>query len=172
MARQLEMTRPHLEGLPPLIPPPGCELRTYQPGDEVHWARIMNDCIGQGWTGERCLAEMVRRPEFRSDGCFFAVVDGVPEGTATTWVKENLAPETGYVHMVGVAPSRRGLGLGALVSLATLHWFRDHGFRRALLNTDDWRLPAIAIYLKLDFEPVLFDDEHRERWNAVREKLG
>jgi mycothiol synthase len=170
--RQLEMRRADLEGLPPLRVPDGCALRTFQPGDEAAWARIMNDCVGQDWTPERCRAELLERPEFSADGCFIALVDGVPQGTATAYSREGLAPETGYVHMVGVAPACRGRGLGLLVTLATLHWFRDHGFHRALLHTDDWRLPAIGSYLKLGFEPVLFDDDHRRRWAEVRGLLA
>lgn len=169
--RQLQMRRSHLDGLPPLEVPSGCELRTYQPGDEVHWARIMNQCIGQDWTPARCLKELVNCPQFRADGCFIASVNGVPQGSATAWVKPELE-EDGYVHMVGVDPASRGKGLGGVVSLAVLHWFRDHGFRRAVLHTDDWRLPAIHIYLKLGFEPVLFDEHHRQRWETVGHKLS
>ena len=169
---QLEMVLPSLEALPILSVPSACGLRSYLPGDELHWARIMNHCIGQDWTGERCRAELVERPEFRADGCFFATIDGVPQGTATAWRRAYLGPETGYVHMVGVAPIARGRGLGRLVSLATLHWFRDHGFQRALLHTDDWRLPAIHIYRSLGFEPVLYNEEHTRRWNEVHGKLN
>jgi len=170
--RQLEMRRPDLDGLPPLEAPEGVALRSYLPGDEAHWARIMNDSIGEGWTAERCRVELIERAEFRAEGCFFATVDGVPQGTATAWVKAGLAPETGYVHMVGVSPSCRGRGLGRLVSLAALHWFREHGFRRALLHTDDWRLPALGVYFQLGFEPVLFDAEHARRWEVVRSHLA
>jgi mycothiol synthase len=172
MPQQLEMSRPHLEELPTLAIPGGSGLRTFVPGDEEHWVRIMNDCIGSAWTVERCRAELVERPEFRADGCFFALVEGIPQGTATAWVKPELVGETGYVHMVGAAPSYRGRGLGLLVTLAALHWFRAHGFRRAVLHTDDWRLPAIGVYRRLGFEPVLIDDEHARRWAEVEEKLG
>lgn len=169
--RQLEMVRPHLDDLPPLEVPPGCALRTYLPGDENHWARIMNDSIGSGWDGTRCLRDLVNRVQFHADGCFFATVDGVPEGTATAYVLEAFQPDAGYVHMVGVAPAQRGRGLGLLVTLATLHWFERRGFRQALLRTDDWRLPAIGVYLRLGFEPVLFDDSHAARWAEVRRQL-
>ena len=169
--RQLEMLLPHLDGLPPLVVPSGCGLRAYEPGDEAAWARIMNECVGQDWTAKRCRAELVERPEFRADGCFIATVGGVPQGTATAWVKPALAPETGYVHMVGVAPQQRGRGLGMLVTLATLHWFHDHGFQQVVLHTDDWRLAAIGVYRKLGFQPVLFDDRHTQRWAEVEGKL-
>ena len=169
--RQLQMRLPTLEGLPEPRPPAGTELRTYLPGDEAHWARIMNECIGENWTPERCLEELVRRPQFRPDACFFAIVGGVPQGTATAWLHPAYLPDRGYLHMIGVASEQRGRGLGTLVTLAALGWFREHGFAGAVLDTDDWRLPAIAVYLKLGFGPVLFDDEHARRWTAVRASL-
>jgi mycothiol synthase len=169
--RQLEMVRPHLVQLPALVPTPGCELRTYRPGDETHWARIMNDCIGEGWTAEKCLDQLVQEPIFRPDGCFFAAIERVPRGSATAWQKPERGADEGYVHMVGVEHGFRGRGLGFLLTLATLHWFREHGFRRAVLHTDDWRIPAIGVYLKLGFEPVLFDAEHTRRWADVRARL-
>jgi len=170
--RQLEMRRRTLEDLPEIQLSPGCELRSYQHGDEEHWARIMNHCIGTKWTAERCLAELVQRAEFDPEGCLFAVVEGLPQGTATAWQKAELRGDTGYLHMVGVAPDFRGRGLGHMVTLAALRWFREQGYRRVILHTDGWRLPAIRTYLRLGFQPVLFNDEHTHRWEAVRSRLS
>lgn len=166
------MRRRTLGDLPELEVPSGCTLRSYQPGDEEHWARIMNRCIGVRWTAERCLAELVQRNEFDRRGCFFAVLDGLPQGTATAWQKSDQRGDTGYVHMVGVTPAYRGRGIGRLVTLATLHWFREQGYRRVVLHTDDWRLPAIHTYQRLGFEPVYFDVEHTIRWEAVHARLS
>lgn len=169
--RQLEMRLTNLSDLPDLELPSGVTLRSYQPGDECAWACIMNHCIDPPWTAERCRAELIRRNEFDPNGCFFAVVGGVPRGTATAWQKRPERGETGYIHMVGVAPAYRGRGMGRLVTLAVLHWFRQQGYRRVVLHTDDWRLPALQTYLRLGFEPVLFDTHHARRWERVRAKL-
>src|SRR3712207_5588670 len=96
--RQLQMRLERLDALPALEVPAGVGLRTYRPGDEAHWAQIMNDCIGQDWTAERCLRELVERPEFRADACFFATVEDLPVGSATAWLHPKYAPVTGYVH--------------------------------------------------------------------------
>lgn len=156
--------------LPPLVPAPGVLLRTFRPGDEHHWARIMNECIGDDWTAGACRERLVDRPEFQADGCFFAEVDGTPQGTATAWRHPHLDARTGYVHMVGVARAARGRGLGRLVTLAVLHYMRSQGCRRAVLETDDWRIPAVITYLGLGFEPVPSDEEDRRRWAAVLEQ--
>jgi len=52
-----------------------------------------------------------------------------------------------------------------------LGWFRDHGFAESLLNTDDFRLPAIAMYLSLGFQPEHREEAHRARWSAIRVAL-
>lgn len=169
--RQLEMRHTRLSELPPLEPPAGCTLRCYQPGDEADWAEIMNHCIGMKWTAARCRVELIERREFDSEGCFFALVDGIPQGTATAWQKPEQRGDTGYVHMVGVSPAYRGQGLGRLVTLAVLHWLRGQGYRRVILHTDEWRLLAIRTYLRLGFRPVFFDDHHMRRWDAVENRL-
>lgn len=169
--RQLEMRRTSLGELPPLAPPAGCTLRSYQPGDEAEWARIMNHCFGTQWTPERCLTELVQREEFDPQGCFFVAVDGIPQGAAAAWQKPEHLGDTGFVHMVGVVPEFRGRGFGRLVTLAVLHWLREQGYRRVILHTDDWRLPAIRSYLSLGFRPVLFNDHHARRWELVQARL-
>lgn len=168
---QLRMFRSNLEGLPELALPEGYRLRTYQPGDEDAWARIMNQGIGTDWTAERCRQELIDRPQFTPDRLFFVVAKGEPVGSACAWVWDPSERETGYVHMVCVVPEHRGRRLGYLLTLATLHWFRDHGFRHAILDTDDFRLPAIKEYLNLGFVPLLREDSHLERWQKVAAEL-
>ena len=169
---QLHMRRPHLEGLPDLVVPEGYRLRSYQPGDEAPWAEIMNHSIGSKWTEERCRDELTSRREFRPKGFFVATHEERPVATACAWVREAELPGEGTVHMVGALPEHRGKGLGTLVTLAVVRWFAANGFQSARLSTDDWREPAVATYLKLRFEPVVFDEDHERRWRALREKLG
>jgi len=57
------------------------------------------------------------------------------------------------------------------VCAAVVRCFADAGCRRIYLKTDDWRLAAIKVYLKLGFEPFLFLPDMRERWEAVCERL-
>ena len=170
--RQLQMIRPHLDALPALQLHPEYSLRCYGSGDEAAWAAIMNDCIGSDWTAERCRTELIERPGFRADGLYFAVKGDEVVGTACAWVSPPGQGDVADVHMVGVSPEHRGHNLGYAVTLAALWWMNEHGFKRAHLSTDDWRLPAIETYLRLGFEPVLYDRAHRDRWARVYEQLG
>ena len=172
MARQLRMVRPDLDNLPTLELPPGYDMRTYQKGDEVHWANIISDSFG----GKRRNAQDTRyeitgQERFVPEGLYFATYEGTPVGTACAWRQTLDETEVGYVHMVGVVSAHTGHKLGKWVSLAVLTYFRDYGFKCAMLDTDDFRTPAIKTYLNLGFVPVYLEDGQSKRWRDIFEKL-
>jgi mycothiol synthase len=172
---QLRMRRPTLEDLPSAEPPFGYRLRTFRDGDEAAWGAIMSapDGIGADWTVDKVRVSMMEQPQFAADGLFFAICDAaaeLPVASATAWRVPADEYATGYVHMVGALPEHRGKGLGRLVTLATLHYFREHGFGDVILDTDDVRLPAIRTYLGLGFVPMYRQDplsDHVSRWSSV-----
>ncbi len=81
-------------------------------------------------------------------------------------------PGDAYLHWVGGRKAHAGKRLGRYVSLAALHAGCERGYTGAWLETDDFRLPAIKTYLDLDFVPVMREDGHSERWDAVRAELS
>lgn len=165
-ASQLRMVRRSFDRLPEICIPDGYELRTYQPGDETAWAEIMNSGIGS-WAVEKVHQELTGNPRFRADALFFITFEGKPVASACAWVHDPGETEKGYLHMVCALPEHRGKQLGYQVTLAVLHYFRDHGFKEVWLSTDDVRIPAMKSYLRLGFEPFSEDDAHRERWANV-----
>lgn len=169
--KQLRMDCIDLSFLPNLHMPDGYTLRTYQPGDEAAWASIMNTGIGE-WTAELCRKELTSKPQFLSDGLFFAISDGVPIGSACAWRMTENDVKDGCLHMVCVLPEHRGNRLGYLLTLAVMHYFRDNGYEKISLTTDDWRIAAIKTYLRLGFKPYYYDDSHIKRWNAIFEKIN
>ena len=50
----------------------------------------------------------------------------------------------------------KGKGIGYTVCAAVTRSLVERGYSRIFLTTDDWRLPAIAIYLKLGYVPDLY----------------
>ena len=50
--------------------------------------------------------------------------------------------------------------------------FIQAGYEEIYLRTDDFRLPALKVYLKLGYEPLLYADDMKGRWKAVCAKLG
>ena len=172
MPRQLRMVRPDLENLPALEVPAGYAVRTYQDGDDVHWANIINASFGGERTAAHTRREIIDREVFDPEGLFFATFQGTPIGTACTWKRSTDEREVGYLHMVGVGSKHAGHGLGKCVSLCVLHHLKAHGFICAMLDTDDFRLPAVKTYLNLSFSPVYVDTDQPSRWQKVIENLG
>lgn len=169
---QLEMRHPHLDDIPTISLPDGHTIRTYLRGDEAAWAAIMNECIGSGWTAERCRASLIEKPQFEPEGLFFAVCGGQPVGTACAWRNAAEERQVGYVHMVGVLRAHRGKRLGWAVTVEVLSYLKRRTFSEARLLTDDFRLSAIRSYLGVGFEPLLTHESHPERWKKVYEQLG
>ena len=173
MARQLRMVRPTLENLPELELPSGYGMRTYREGDEAHWAHIISNSFGgRKRTAQDTRNEITNRDVFLPDGFYFATHQGTPVGTACAWRQSVEETEVGYVHMVGVVTEHTGHKLGKWVSLAVLTYFRDNGFRSAMLDTDDFRIPAVKTYLNLGFIPVYVEEGQPERWQQIFETLG
>ncbi len=170
--QQLRMALPDLERLPLIDVPAGYALRTYRPGDEAAWCEIMNTGIGTDWTAEKCRRELTEREPFLPDGCFFATRTGEAVATACAFDVLPEGANAAQVHMVCAKPAHRGRGLGRLVTLAVLHYMREHGFSAAFLGTDDFRVPAIKTYLGLGFIPDYIEDSHRTRWSAIFAKIG
>jgi mycothiol synthase len=163
------MRRESLEGLPILEVPHGLALRTFHGGDEGCWARLMTGAIGvwdEASTGRLFLGD----PGVREEGIFFL---GTGEDCVATATDKRLPEsEVGYLHMVAVAPRYRGRGFGRCISLAALNHMRDRACLKAVLDTDDFRLPAIATYLALGFVPDMLEADHAERWRAIFAELG
>ena len=171
MARQLRMVRPNLAGLPQLEIPEGYEIRTYQEGDDVHWANVISDSFGGERTPEDARRDIMDRDVFDPEGLYFVTYQGTPVGTTCAWKDTLDETDVGIVHMVGVHSTHTGHKLGRCVTLSVLLYLRDHSFKCAKLGTDDFRLPAIKTYLNLGFLPVYVDVTQPERWREIFRKL-
>ncbi|SEN81361.1 Ribosomal protein S18 acetylase RimI [Paenibacillus sp. OV219] len=166
---QFVMERADLADLPELELSPGYELRYYQPGDEKHWEQIVQ--LAFGWQKDFHKA-IANDPFFKPERVLFICYNDKPVATACAWYEEKFGEHCGYVHMVGVHPEHSGKGLGYSVSLAVLQQMRSEGFDRAVLETDDFRLSAIKIYLRLGFKPTYIHDNHAGRWDQVYRQLN
>lgn len=174
-APQLLMHR-RLQDLPSLELPAGFSARSYQPGDAAAWEHIIHHSFGmdaQGLFDRNMRIDPAYRPERVWFICRKQESGDQPVATASAWrqpFKRDV--DTGTLHMVGVHPDHAGMGLGSLVSLAALHQMHREGKSAAVLQTDDHRLSAIKTYLKLGFEPLLIDENQRQRWVDVFETLN
>ena len=84
-----------------------------------------------------------------------------------TWLR----PFSGEVGWVAGDPAHRGCGLGTAVVAAVTARFIEIGYPSIHLFTEHYRLPALAIYLRLDYRPLLYRPEMVDLWQAVCAKL-
>ncbi len=173
MEDQLKMGLQDLEHLPKLQCPDGYHIRTYQKGDEVHWARIMDIAfVDQGRTAQDTYTNVISQPAFDPNGFLFAIYEDLPIGTACAWNRELSGKRIGYIDMLAVLPEHRGYKLGKWLTVFLLHYFKAQRVAYVMLDTDDFRLPAIKNYLNLGFVPVNAGANHGERWRVIFEKLN
>jgi mycothiol synthase len=169
---QLQMDLDSLDRLPEAKVAEGYRLRIYQQGDEAAWCRLVNDCIGGRMDEASCRSSLTATPQFAPEDMSLAEHGAEVVGTACAHRGAHTPEGVGYVHMVAVDPSHRGKGLGRALTVAVLRRFRELGYRAATLQTDDFRLSAIRLYLGLGFHPAMTDESHPARWEAVLVQLG
>ncbi|MEJ5250488.1 MAG: GNAT family N-acetyltransferase [Chthonomonadetes bacterium] len=156
---------------PPL--PEGYRLRNIRPGEEEKYLALMRKVgFAEGWT----VADVQRFMRNVLPGGFF-VVEHVSTGDLVATAMANHSPNeqhpnAGVLDWVAADPAHQGKGLGKVVVYAVVRLLVQRGYQRIYLLTDDWRLPAIATYLSLGWEPYIYNEEMDVRWQKVREALS
>jgi GNAT superfamily N-acetyltransferase len=169
---QLVMELDSLENLPDVTVPAGYTIRTYREGDSADWCRLISAGIGGKYDEKQFRQSTAGASGFDPQGLFFAERDGLTVGTACAIYSADFPSDMGYLHMVAVDPMHRGHGLGKALTVAVLRRFRGRRFKRAVLQTDDFRLAAIRLYLSLGFRPWFTHESHEARWREVYQELG
>ncbi|MHB1151547.1 MAG: GNAT family N-acetyltransferase [Eubacteriales bacterium] len=153
----------------------GYEVRTLT-GDMIEgWCEASMELTGDiKWSREEFISNMLLNPPMTLSPkhifCAIETATGRVVGTASACLDGT--KNYGAVHMVTVSPDCKGLGLGKAVCAACVNAFVENGITEAILSTDDFRTPAIAIYLLLGFLPSLFEDDMRGRWTEVLNNMG
>ena len=167
---QLFMRQPDFAGLPPAPPlEPGYVLRPAVPADHEQLAALLSEAFEDAWDAQRVAAEFSP-----GNGVEATYVVAGPSGVVATAAARLLPdryPDAGYVHYVGARFSERGKRLGELVTGRVLAHFAAAGLHQAVLETDDFRLPAIWTYLRLGFVPEPRVPGDVVRWSRVLRNL-
>ena len=156
--------------MPPL--PAGYAVRTFQDGDdEEALARVLTAAFGEEWSVDRVRTGLTQAPDVLA--VYIVTWQGQPVATASSRSAPDTFPGSGYVHWVGALPEHAGRGLGAALMGRLLQDFRERGCQDAVLETDDFRLPAIKIYLRYGFLPVyeVKGEDQRARWAMLFQTL-
>ena len=148
--------------------PEGYELRQYRADDEGAYKELFN----LGFTGdslEHTLAQAI------ADG-FYVIEHPASGHLVASCVAErgnwDGGHERGILGWLIGDPSHAGLGLGTIVAAEVTDRLAEEGYSDPGLSTDDFRLAAIGIYLKLGWRPYLYLEDMERRWRVTCERLG
>ena len=149
----------------------GFRLRNTLDSDLAEYNRLRSSVEFNVWEPEY-LAEY--RKKTLSDGMF--AIEELKTGklTAAASAELMIQPEfadVGYLGWVMTDPEYRGLRLGKCASVAAMRRLYQEGYRVFMLHTDDFRIPALKVYLSLGWKPWLYLDEMEARWRAIAAKL-
>ena len=168
------MVRTNLDNVPEFVLPAGFVLRWYQPGDEADWLRIhlaadhYNEITPTLFHQQFSLDENL----LRERQCYLLDPHGKVIGMAAAWFNNNFEGERcGRVHWVAILPEQQGKGLSRPIMTATCRRLRELGHDRAYLSTSTARLPAIRLYLRFGFEPLIRSREDAQVWRALQTRL-
>lgn len=150
--------------------PPGYLIRRYRAGDDAALAEIFADGKLGLETVEAVRREFIGDPAFRAERVFLLEYEGQAVGTAAMWTSAG-DPKHAYLHMVAVLSAHRSKHLGWALTAASARQAYREGFDIQRLFTDDWRLPAIRLYLDMGYYPLYVDDTHCRRWSELAVRL-
>jgi mycothiol synthase len=80
-------------------------------------------------------------------------------------------PATGSLGWLVTDPTHGSQGLATTVVLAVMNRLFAEGFETVYLSTEDERLAAIHIYLKLGWQPLLYAEDMHDRWQTIEAAL-
>ncbi len=157
----------------PAIPglPDGYAIRSLLAGDEQALADMLAAAFPEhAWDLAAVQKDLLGPADVEKT--YVAVHHGMVVGTATARYVPDWYPHSQYVHWVGVHPHHRGKDLGKWLTVRVMEHGREAGRRDAVLETDDFRIPAIKVYLSLSFVPECRSEGDAARWAMVADALG
>jgi len=161
----LLMRRPDLARLPS-VP---AEVVPAGPDDAAGLARLLDASFDETWDEGRVRRDLLDDPTVTAT---LLIRDGETViATASARSLPDRYPDAGYLHWVAADPAVRGRGLGFAVVVAVLHRFAADGFAGSVLQTDDHRLAAIRLYLRLGYVPQYPEPDHEPRWSTILPRL-
>ncbi len=149
----------------------GYRLRQITSADFAKYRALMDSVGFGGWSDEQIQRALVRS----LPNCYFVIEhEGTGDIVATAFAYHNPSeqlPNAASLEYVAGDTRHKGKGLGYTVCAAVTRTLVHRGYERIFLTTDDGRLPAIAIYLRLGYTPDYYLPEMQDRWSRVLEQL-
>ncbi len=169
-----------VRALPDTSVPEGYELRRYRQADILTLAETLQAVGFRNCRADR-LQETLEDADRRAGSALVACRGAIVAVTfASRTSTDGTNPVTGnpgeprregVLDYVATHPDHQGRGLGRATCTAVSRYLVEQGCETVQLLTDDWRLPAIHLYLSMGFEPVMSRSDMPERWAAIMSEL-
>jgi mycothiol synthase len=160
------------QATPPVVRlPEGYTLRTYHRGDEAAWRTIQD--LAEPVVPGAALDDLLQKylSLLLPNGLFFAIEPASGEAVATAGALHNtrdgMFPFGGELGWVATIPAHQSRGLGSALSAAATRRLIDAEYESIRVGTQDHRLPAIKVYLRLGYVPYLYAVDMAERWRQI-----
>jgi mycothiol synthase len=168
-AEQLEMVRPSREGVTVPAMPRGYALRCFRDGDE----RAYEELFETAWPDKGTLTHTRKHA---LPGGFFVVEHEASRVLVSSCVafepeSPQRHPHDGSLGWLVTDPVHAGRGLGTLVAASVTNRVVEAAYTLPWLGTEDDRLVAIGLYLRLGWAPHLYTHGMEARWRAIFERL-
>ncbi len=169
-----------VRGMPDVAVPKGYVVRGYREGDVATLAEALQ-AVGFRNCGVDRVLETLEDADRRAGS---ALVENQGAIVAVTFASRTSASQAnpvtgrpgeprreGLLDYVATHPEHQGRGLGRATCTAVSRYLVERGCETVQLLTDDWRLPAIHLYLSMGYQPVMGRSDMPERWAAVISEL-
>jgi mycothiol synthase len=166
----LYMLLSDLSTIPSIKLPPGYHSASLSPGYEMDYVRVMRRSLVAEADMEWFCRTFSNDPQYNPDNLLLIYEDTTPIAAAAAWQMLSGAKRAGLVHMVGVDLHYQGRGLGRVITLLVLHRLKERGFTAVMAATEDFRIPALSLYLSLGFKPLYRHRSDEKRWKRVMQK--
>ena len=168
---QLEMVRPSTARVEVPSVPEGYLLRQFRAEDEGKY----DDLFHLAFADEGRFPETLERA---LEGGFFVIehlASGELVASCQAWRGSIMPrhPDAGQTGWLVTDPSHTRKGLGTIVAASATNRLAAEGYQRPCLGTEDFRIAAISIYLKLGWVPYIYRGEDlAPRWRSIFACLG
>jgi mycothiol synthase len=168
------MQRPHLREVPQPLLPPGYAEVEHTEDLLPQWVSLLDTVFG-GYTIDKVRAENLQAAQWDVRRVKLVAHEGSLVALSMAWHEPALWPHSGFVFWLAVRPEHRRRGLGTFALCRALQHMADEpALRDAVLYTEEYRAPAISLYLKLGFLPLVTHTapDEPERWQRALTALG
>ena len=169
----VRMSREDLDDIPDYSLPSGYSIRWYRPGYEKHWQAIQS--LADEYTS---VTPDLFEEQFGTDTqllserqCFLCDGEDNIIGTASAWLDDHGGKSLGRIHWLAIIPQRQGNGLAKPLLATVCNRLKELGHRRTFLTTQSVRIPAINLYAKFGFIPVMDSDGDIEIWRKLQKHI-